>query len=63
MTSHQKLWDKPLNPMLDEYFSPKHIKPTLTEIIENEMKNMGLDPKNTNDIIVYWEKKGIEVNA
>ena len=63
MSNQQQLWDKPLTPMLDEYFSPKHIKPTLSEIVEEEMKTMGLDPNNINDIDKYWEKKGIKKNA
>ena len=63
MSNQQQLWDKPLTPMLDEYFSPKHIKPTLTEIIESEMQSMGLDPNNVNHIDKYWEKKGIKKNA
>ena len=63
MSNQQQLWDKPLTPMLDEYFSPKHIKPTLSEIVENEMKTMGLNPNNIKDIDKYWEKKGIKKNA
>ena len=63
MSNQQQLWDKPLTPMLDEYFSPKHIKPTLSEIVENEMKTMGLDPNNIKDIDKYWEKKGIKKNS
>jgi hypothetical protein len=49
--------------MLDEYFSPKHDKPTMLDLVEQEMQTMGLDAKNPNDIKKYWEQKGITVNA
>lgn len=57
--TQQKLWDKPLTPMLDEYFNPKHIKPTMVDIVEEEMESMGLNVNNPDDIKKYWEKKGI----
>ena len=63
MTNQHQLWDKPLTPMLDEYFSPKHDKPTMSDLVEQEMWAMGLDAKNPNDIKKYCEKKGITVNA
>ena len=61
--NQQKLWDTPLTPMLDEYFNPKHINPTLSELVEQEMRDMGLDPKNSNDIDKYWKQKGVATYA
>ena len=58
-----KLWDTPLTPMLDEYFSPKNLKPTLTDLVEQDMRSMGLDPNDSNDINKYWEKKGVPTYA
>ena len=63
MTNQQQLWDKPLTPMLDEYFSPKHDKPTMSDLVEQDMQSMGLNAKNPNDIKKYWETKGITTHA
>jgi hypothetical protein len=55
-----QLWDKPLAPMLDEYFSPKHIKSTMSELIEEEMHDLELNPNNPEHIRAYWKTKGID---
>ena len=52
----------PASNMIDEYYNPKHIKPTMNELAEQDMKAKGLDPLNSNDVKKYWASKGI-VNA
>jgi hypothetical protein len=45
--------------MLDEYFNPKHVNPTLETIVEQEMRAMGYDPTSSQDVKEYWKSKGI----
>lgn len=52
----------PATNMIDEYYNPKHIKPTMNELAEQDMKANGLDPLNSDDVKKYWASKGI-VNA
>ena len=53
------LWKEPVFPMLDEYFNPKHVNPTLETIVEQEMRAMGYDPTSSQDVKEYWKSKGI----
>ena len=52
----------PATNMIDEYHNPKHIKPSMNELAEQDMKAQGLDPLNNDDVKKFWASKGI-VNA
>jgi hypothetical protein len=59
-TTKQQLWNNPIVPMLDEYFSPKHTNPTLEYVVEQDMVLLGFNPSNPEDVKKYWAMKGIQ---